>query len=253
MQLRPFRLPLAFAAVLQLAGCGEPAAPTTPTASTTTPTPSTTAPTASQTAEPAGSAAPIATPSSSTSSQPTDGQCKTDAECAPGYECLQGVPLNGRCWKSGTPSPRCLASGTLIDTPSGARAIEDLRPGDHVWTLDRGARVSAPVLRVGRTPAPAGHTMRTVRLADGRSVSASATHPTCSARSAGAPDVGHIELDQTFDGARVAGLDTAAYGGRETFDLLPTSDSGCYWAGGVLLGSTLNERATTSGAPPTPR
>lgn len=32
----------------------------------------------------------------------------------------------------------CYATGTLIKTPTGPRAIETLRPGDRVWTLDSG-------------------------------------------------------------------------------------------------------------------
>lgn len=34
----------------------------------------------------------------------------------------------------------CLADGTPIDTPDGPRAVEDLRPGDRVLTLDSGAQ-----------------------------------------------------------------------------------------------------------------
>jgi hypothetical protein len=35
----------------------------------------------------------------------------------------------------------CFAAGTLIDTPKGPVAVEDLRPGDLVLTLDHGAQV----------------------------------------------------------------------------------------------------------------
>ncbi|WP_318527636.1 Hint domain-containing protein [Actibacterium sp. XHP0104] len=48
-----------------------------------------------------------------------------------------------------TPQPRrrdapdgviCFAAGTLIDTPTGQRPVEDLAPGDHVLTKDNGAQ-----------------------------------------------------------------------------------------------------------------
>ncbi len=37
-------------------------------------------------------------------------------------------------------TPPCYAPGTLIDTPDGPRAVEALRPGDLVLTLDHGAQ-----------------------------------------------------------------------------------------------------------------
>jgi len=36
-------------------------------------------------------------------------------------------------------TPICFASGMRIDVPGGSRAVEDLRPGDHVLTRDEGA------------------------------------------------------------------------------------------------------------------
>ncbi len=42
----------------------------------------------------------------------------------------------------------CVAAGTLIDTPAGARAIETLRVGDAVWSQQAGVRVPAVVQAV---------------------------------------------------------------------------------------------------------
>ncbi|MFL4471944.1 Hint domain-containing protein [Tateyamaria armeniaca] len=36
--------------------------------------------------------------------------------------------------------PACYAEGTMIATPSGARPVERLRPGDRVWTADNGSQ-----------------------------------------------------------------------------------------------------------------
>lgn len=47
----------------------------------------------------------------------------------------------------------CLAYGTLIETPGGAVANKDLRPGDPVLTRDHGAQ---PLRRVGSSPVDAG-------------------------------------------------------------------------------------------------
>jgi hypothetical protein len=67
--------------------------------------------------------------------------------------------------------PICLAAQTRIDTPGGPVAVEDLRAGDIVWTVNRaGERVPAPVLLVGQSPAPAGHRMVHLVLDDGREV-----------------------------------------------------------------------------------
>ncbi|WP_050929996.1 Hint domain-containing protein [Aestuariivita boseongensis] len=44
--------------------------------------------------------------------------------------------------------PACFTPGTFIDTPDGPRPVEELRAGDWVMTLDRGAQ---PLIWVGQT------------------------------------------------------------------------------------------------------
>jgi hypothetical protein len=53
-----------------------------------------------------------------------------------------------------TPPPVCFAAGTWIETPEGARRVEDLRADDLVLTLDHGPQ---PVLWIGRRWTAFGH------------------------------------------------------------------------------------------------
>lgn len=131
--------------------------------------------------------------------------------------------------------PRCLAEGTLIETPDGGIAVDRLRIGDIVWTLDAsGRRVRGTVLAVGSTPAPSGHEMVRLTLADGRSVTASPGHPLADGRTLGSLRVGEI-----VDGSPVASTDRLDYVGLETHDIVVSGSTGIYLVGGIGLGSTL--------------
>ena len=75
--------------------------------------------------------------------------------------------------------PICLAAGTLIDTPRGAVAVENLRLGDPVWTLNgAGERVPGKILRLGDVSVPVTHQVVHLLLSDGRELWASPGHPT---------------------------------------------------------------------------
>ncbi len=129
--------------------------------------------------------------------------------------------------------PICLAAGDRIATPYGEVPVAQLRPGMLVWTIDAGRRVAAPISVVARTPAPFGHRVVRVVLADGRAVVASLGHPTGDGRW-----IGELNPGDPLDGSRVATTQLIPYAGN-TWDLLPLSSTGEYWADGVLLGSTL--------------
>lgn len=45
---------------------------------------------------------------------------------------------------------KCLAKDTYIDTPAGHRAVQDLQPGDTVWTLKAGKQVPTVITHVYR-------------------------------------------------------------------------------------------------------
>lgn len=134
--------------------------------------------------------------------------------------------------------PICLAAGTLIDTPRGPIRVEALRVGDPVWTVNEsGERVPATILRTSRVPVPATHQVVHVVLNDGRELWASPGHPTVDRKSLGA-----LKLGDLLDGARVIRVERLPYTGTATYDLLPSGDTGFYWANGILIGSTMAEK-----------
>lgn len=132
--------------------------------------------------------------------------------------------------------PICLAAHTLIDAPKGPISVEDLQPGDLVWTLSAsGERVAAPVLKVARVPVSAGHVLVHLVLQDGRELWASPGHPTGDGRI-----LAELRPGDLLDGSRVLGAALDPYPGPATYDLLPAGATGYYWADGILMGSTLH-------------
>ena len=132
--------------------------------------------------------------------------------------------------------PICLARDTRIATPSGDVAVDQLRLGDVVWTLDGyGARIAAPIVAIGNTPVSSTHEVVRIVLDDGRTVLVSPGHPTADGRR-----VGDIRTGDALDGARVVSAQREAYDGGFTFDVRPAGASGAYWANGVLLLSTIH-------------
>jgi Hint domain-containing protein len=131
--------------------------------------------------------------------------------------------------------PICLARDTRIATPSGDVAVDALRLGDVVWTLDETARrIAAPLVAIGSTPVPTTHEIVRIVLGDGRTVRVSPGHPTADGR-----HIGDIRAGDTLDGAPVRQARREPYTRGFTFDVRPAGASGAYWANGVLLLSTL--------------
>jgi hypothetical protein len=131
--------------------------------------------------------------------------------------------------------PICLSVGTLIDTPVGPIAVERLRLGDPIWTLDAaGRRIAGVVIALGSTPAPAGHHVVRLALEDGRMVTASPGHPLADGR-----EIGGLRIGDTVDGSRVVEAALVAYSASQTFDLVASGPTGRYLAGGIPLDSTL--------------
>lgn len=141
----------------------------------------------------------------------------------------------------------CTAPTTPIATPTGERAISELRAGDLVYSVERGAIAVVPILLVNRVPVTGIHHMVEVRLSTGKVLSISPSHPTADGRT-----FSDLRAGQTLDGVELRAVNRVPYTEAYTYDILPSSDSGTYFAGGVLIGSTLTApRAENQCRPPT--
>jgi hypothetical protein len=133
--------------------------------------------------------------------------------------------------------PICLVVGTLIDTPRGAIPVERLQIGDPVWTINEaGERVPGKVERLGNVRVPSNQQVIRIRLSDWRELYASPGHPTADGRA-----LDELKLGDLLDGAHVIQLERLPYDGIATHDLLPSGETGFYWANGILMGSTLGK------------
>jgi hypothetical protein len=128
----------------------------------------------------------------------------------------------------------CTAPSTPIATPQGERPISELRAGDLIYSMDRGQIAVVPIKAVHQEPVVGAHQMVEVRLAQGVTLRISPRHPTADGR-----QFGDIKAGDRLDGIPVLGATLVPYDQRYTYDILPDSDSGTYFAGGALIGSTL--------------
>lgn len=140
----------------------------------------------------------------------------------------------------------CADPDTPIATLEGERRIADLTEGDLVYTVDRGAIVLAPIARTSRTLVK-HHSVMRVALESGSVLAISPGHPTADGRRFGELVVGDL-----LDGVAIRSVNRIPYAHDATYDILPASDSGTYFAGGVLVGSTLARNAMLVTVPTAP-
>jgi hypothetical protein len=142
-------------------------------------------------------------------------------------------PVDGTC-PTGCAACACAAPTTPIATPLGERPIAELKVGDWVYSVDHNQLRPVPIKRINRQAVPPTHTMVQVRLASGRTLTISPLHPTADGRT-----FRDLARGRLLDGVAVVEARVVAYHQPYTYDILPDSDSGAYFAAGVLVGSTL--------------
>jgi hypothetical protein len=150
-------------------------------------------------------------------------------------ECVDASANGGTC-PTGCLDCKCAAPDTPIATPSGPRAIASLVVGDLVYSVRDGAVVVAPILAVHAQPAP-NHRVVALELANGERLEMSPLHPTADGRR-----FGELRAGERLDGVEIVATRVVPYTSTHTHDILPDTDSGAYFAGSVLIGSTLRGR-----------
>ena len=174
-----------------------------------------------------------------------------DTICPVDFECVQGcgppvfrypddTPPSYFCQLKGysQPCPICLSGATLIDTPSGPVAVKDIRVGAPVWTVNKDENHTVGIVaKTSKVSVPPTHKMVHLILDDGRALFVSPGHPTVDGRT-----VGDIVVGDMYDGARIASSELVSYGDGYTYDILPSGETGFYFANGILLDSTINHR-----------
>jgi len=128
----------------------------------------------------------------------------------------------------------CTAPNTPIATPSGERAIAELKVGDLIYSVHHGKLVAVPIILTNRVPVTGVHHMVEVRLSTGRVLSISPSHPTSDGRT-----FADLAEGGMLDGVALDSVRRVPYTEAYTYDVLPDSDSGTYFAAGVLIGTTL--------------
>jgi hypothetical protein len=142
-------------------------------------------------------------------------------------------PVDGTC-PTGCAACVCAAPSTPIATPQGERPIADLKVGDWVYSVDHGQIRPVPIKRINRQHVSPSHTMVNLRLASGRTLLVSPLHPTADGRT-----FRDLARGALLDGVAIVEARMVAYDQPFTYDILPDSDSGAYFAASVLIGSTL--------------
>ncbi|MEW5907799.1 MAG: Hint domain-containing protein [Patescibacteria group bacterium] len=132
--------------------------------------------------------------------------------------------------------PICLAGDTLIDTPLGLVPVKDLKIGMPIWTTNKtGLRVPGVIIKTSRVALTMTHQMVYLVLGNGRKLFISPGHPTIDGRT-----VGNLAAGDIYNGVSVVSTERVPCNQDSTYDILPSGETGFYWANGILFDSTLH-------------
>jgi hypothetical protein len=129
--------------------------------------------------------------------------------------------------------PICAAPDTPIATPLGERAIAELRVGDLVYSVDDTGIVAVPIARAGSTQV-FNHRALRLWLRSGAVLEISPGHPMAD----GNP-LSTLQAGDPLGEDQVLRVELVPYPYTHTYDILPSSSTGTYFAAGARLGSTL--------------
>lgn len=164
--------------------------------------------------------------------------CEVEGRSCPQSACDDTIAVcTGGVWQWTQSSlcPGCASPDTPIATPLGERPIAELQVGDSVYSVENSAVVLVPLSRVSRTPVSHHRVVRLV-LEDGRTLEISAGHPTADGHA-----FGDLRAGSRLDGHPIISAEVVPYTHAFTYDVLPASNTGTYFAAGALIGSTLEE------------
>jgi hypothetical protein len=128
---------------------------------------------------------------------------------------------------------RCASADTPIATPRGDVPIAELGLGDLVYSVDRDAIVAVPLVALQRQPA-GGHAVPQLLLDNQRTLEISAGHPTADGRT-----FGELSSGDRLGDVAIVRVVQVPYRFEATYDILPASSTGTYFAAGAWVGSTL--------------
>jgi hypothetical protein len=107
--------------------------------------------------------------------------------------------------------------------------------GDLVYSEHEGAIVAVPVRAVTRVPAT-GHVVQRVTLEGGRTLEISGAHPTGDGR-----HFRDLQAGGELSGLAIVDVRTVPFSYDATYDILPASSTGTYFAAGARIGSTIDQ------------
>lgn len=125
---------------------------------------------------------------------------------------------------------KCNSPETKISTPKGEIAIQDLKKGDTVYTANL-----VPVRLLDVSKVQAGkHRVCHVVFENGTIIDISPNHPLANGKL-----FNNLQAGDKVDGVKVISNTIILYSFEYTYDILPDSEAGTYFVGGIEIGSTM--------------